>query len=96
MPDSAQILARCALEIAPWTRVWSRLRAEHVAGKDGRCRGCWSAARSAPRWPCRLAVLAAAARAVHDRQILGAQEPVVPLGRPRDRGLPIPCPTASP
>jgi hypothetical protein len=51
--------------IAGWTRLWSTLLVLHVAGPDGRCRGCLSAVRAAPRWPCRLAELAEAARTAH-------------------------------
>lgn len=51
--------------IAGWTRLWSQLLVLHVAGPDGRCRGCPSPVSAAPRWPCRLAELAAAAQAAH-------------------------------
>ncbi len=51
--------------IASWTRLWSQLLVLHVAGPDGRCRGCPSSAHAAPRWPCRLAELAGAAQAAH-------------------------------
>jgi hypothetical protein len=54
--------------IAGWTRLWSQLLVLHVAGPDGRCRGCPSSRHAAPRSPCRLAELAAAAQAAHRTQ----------------------------
>ncbi|OLT06303.1 hypothetical protein BJF90_17745 [Pseudonocardia sp. CNS-004] len=54
--------------IAGWTRLWSRLLVVHVAGPDGRCRGCPSSLHASPRWPCRLAELAGAAQAAHRAQ----------------------------
>lgn len=51
--------------IAGWTRLWSQLLVVHVAGPDGRCRGCPSSLNAAPRSPCRLAELAGAAQAAH-------------------------------
>ncbi|MFC5235806.1 hypothetical protein [Pseudonocardia zijingensis] len=51
--------------IAGWTRLWSQLLVVHVAGPDGRCRGCPSSAHAAPRSPCRLAELAVAAQSAH-------------------------------
>jgi hypothetical protein len=59
--------------IANWTRLWSRLLVQHVAGPDGRCRGCPSSAHAAPRAPCRLAELARAAEAAHGER-LGRQQ----------------------
>lgn len=47
--------------LAQWPDVVLRLLDAHVAGPDGRCRGCTSQVRPAPRWPCRLADLAARA-----------------------------------
>ena len=46
-----------ATELSRAPDVCARLLAEHVAGPDGRCAGCRSAVRLAPRWPCRLAAL---------------------------------------
>ncbi len=54
--------------IAGWTRLWSQLMVLHVAGADGRCRGCPSSLNVAPRWPCRLAELAGAAQEAHRRE----------------------------
>lgn len=50
------LLAAAAAQLAP--EVGQRLLAAHVAGPDGRCAGCHSAVRLAPRWPCRLAAVA--------------------------------------
>jgi hypothetical protein len=58
-------ITEAAVVIADWTRLWTRLLAVHVAGPDGRCRGCPSEPRVAPRWPCRLAELAGTARTIH-------------------------------
>jgi hypothetical protein len=41
-----------------WPLVRDRLRAAHVPDDQGRCRGCTSQTRTAPRWPCALAVVA--------------------------------------
>jgi hypothetical protein len=51
--------------IAGWTRLWSQLLVLHVAGPDGRCRGCPSSLSVAPHSPCRLAELAMAAQTAH-------------------------------
>jgi hypothetical protein len=67
MADPERILVRCAAEIADWRRLWTSLLDEHVEDGHGRCRGCRSAVRPAPRWPCRLAVLATTAQALHGR-----------------------------
>ena len=45
-------------ELAHWPGVVGRLLDAHVPGPDGRCRGCTSQVRAAPRWPCRLAHVA--------------------------------------
>jgi hypothetical protein len=55
--------------IAGWTRLWSQLLVVHVAGPDGRCRGCPSSLNVAPRSPCRLAELALAAQTAHRARI---------------------------
>jgi hypothetical protein len=47
-----------AAELARAPQLCARLLAAHVAGPDGRCVGCHSAVRLAPRWPCRIATLA--------------------------------------
>jgi len=47
-----------AAELARTPQLCARLLADHVAGPDGRCAGCHSAVRLAPRWPCRIATLA--------------------------------------
>jgi hypothetical protein len=70
------VLTRAAGVIANSPALWSRLLVDHVAGHDGRCRGCPSQVHVAPRWPCRIAVLAAAARAQHER----SRRPVSGLG----------------
>ncbi|HEY1968873.1 MAG TPA: hypothetical protein VGH89_13065 [Pseudonocardia sp.] len=52
--------------IAGWPDVHAGLLARHVAGPDGRCRGCASSVRLAPHAPCslrRLAELASTVRA---------------------------------
>jgi hypothetical protein len=63
--DDRDRITEAGAIIASWTRLWSRLLVLHVAGADGRCRGCPSAAHAAPRWPCRLAELAGAAQSAH-------------------------------
>jgi hypothetical protein len=40
-----------------WIGTAARLREQHVPGPDGRCRGCTSAVRPAPHWPCGIALL---------------------------------------
>ncbi len=67
MADPERILVRCAAEIAGWRRLWTSLLDEHIEDDHGRCRGCRSAVRLAPRWPCRPAVLATTAQALHGR-----------------------------
>jgi hypothetical protein len=44
--------------ITGWPLVSERLRAAHVPDSEGRCRGCTSQTRTAPLWPCALAMLA--------------------------------------
>lgn len=56
-----------AIILAGWPRLVARLRADHVADLDGRCRGCRSQVQVAPRWPCAIAALAGAAANRHDR-----------------------------
>lgn len=52
--DPAELLRGAAIEIARVPGLAERLRARHVPGPDGRCRGCPSPVHSAPRWPCRI------------------------------------------
>jgi hypothetical protein len=61
-------ITEAGMVIAGWTRLWSRLLVVHVAGPDGRCRGCPSSLNVAPRSPCRLAELATAAQDAHRAQ----------------------------
>ena len=61
-------ITEAGIVIAGWTRLWSQLLVEHVAGPDGRCRGCPSSLNAAPRSPCRLADLAGAAQAAYRAQ----------------------------
>jgi hypothetical protein len=63
--DDRDRITEAAAVIAGWTRLWSQLLVVHVAGADGRCRGCPSSQHAAPRWPCRLAELAGAAQDAH-------------------------------
>jgi hypothetical protein len=58
--ETAKIMARC------WPDVQERLRQEHRPGPDGRCLGCTSQVRAAPRWPCGLAYIAGAVIANDD------------------------------
>ena len=58
-------ITEAGVVIAGWTRLWSQLLVVHVAGPDGRCRGCPSSQHVAPRSPCRLAELAGAAQAAY-------------------------------
>jgi hypothetical protein len=70
VPDQRDRITEAADIIASWTRVWSQLLAAHVAGPDGRCRGCAVDGRIAPRWPCRLADLASTAQRIHRSRAL--------------------------
>jgi hypothetical protein len=60
-------LRRAAEIVAGWPSVVTALTDRHVAGPDGRCRGCPSSTSAAPRWPCRLAELARLATQVRVR-----------------------------
>lgn len=64
---SAQKVPQSGLvrEIARMPGVVERLRADHVAGPDGRCLGCPSALTIAPLWPCRLRLLVDRAAETH-------------------------------
>ena len=78
--DDRDRISEAGAVIAGWTRLWSQLLVLHVAGPDGRCRGCPRAGHAAPRWPCRLAGLARAAQTAHGaesraRGQTGASEP---------------------
>jgi len=61
----AEILAEAATAIVDWPQLWTRLLDEHTAGPDGRCLACPSALCVAPRWPCRITLLARTAHALH-------------------------------
>ena len=65
-------MSEAAAIIAGWPRLWATLLVEHVEGPDGRCRGCPGTVRAAPRWPCRLAVLAETAEEINRRIARGA------------------------
>lgn len=67
MSDERARFMAAAHEIARLPGVVGALRAAHVAGPDGRCRGCPSAHSVAPHWPCRLRLLADRASAVGSR-----------------------------
>ncbi len=56
--DHPDMITGVAAELAGAPGLCARLLADHVAGPDGRCVGCRSAVRLAPRWPCRLATVA--------------------------------------
>jgi hypothetical protein len=66
--DRRDLITEAGAVIAGWTRLWAQLLVVHVAGPDGRCRGCPSSLNAAPRSPCRLAELAVAAQAAHRAQ----------------------------
>lgn len=53
-----RLFGEAAEIITGWPLVRERLRAAHVPDGDGRCRACTSQTRTAPRWPCALAVVA--------------------------------------
>jgi hypothetical protein len=53
-----------AVELATMPRVWAALLELHVSGRNGRCLGCRSQVRTAPRWPCALYCAAAQARRI--------------------------------
>lgn len=72
-------------QIARMPDVAGRLRAAHTADRDGRCRGCPSAHSAAPRWPCRLRVLAdlaelAAPGGAADGRTAARHEAIGPVG----------------
>jgi hypothetical protein len=54
-------ISEAAAVIADWPALWRELLKAHVEGPDGRCRGCATAVRITPRWPCQTAAMAAAA-----------------------------------
>lgn len=58
MSDERARFLAAAREIARMPNVVAGLQAAHIAGTDGRCRGCPSTHSVAPRWPCRLRMLA--------------------------------------
>jgi hypothetical protein len=53
-----RLIGEAAEIITGWPLVRDRLRAIHVPGRDGRCQGCTSQTRTAPEWPCALALVA--------------------------------------
>jgi hypothetical protein len=55
---SFRLIGEAAEIITGWPLVRERLRAAHVPDAEGRCRGCTSQTRTAPHWPCALALLA--------------------------------------
>lgn len=55
---NVRLFAEAAEIITGWSLVRERLRAAHVPDADGRCRGCASQTRTAPHWPCALALVA--------------------------------------
>jgi hypothetical protein len=53
-----RLIGEAAEIITRWPLVRERLRAAHVPDAEGRCRGCTSQTRTAPEWPCALALVA--------------------------------------
>jgi hypothetical protein len=53
-----RLIGEAAEIVTGWPLVRERLRAAHVPDGKGRCRGCTSQMRSAPLWPCALALVA--------------------------------------
>ncbi len=53
-----RLLMEAAEIVTGWPLVCERLRAAHVPDAEGRCRGCTSQTRTAPHWPCVLALVA--------------------------------------
>jgi hypothetical protein len=53
-----RLIGEAAEIITGWPLVRERLRAAHVPDAEGRCRGCTSQTRTAPKWPCALALVA--------------------------------------
>jgi hypothetical protein len=68
--DGRDRITEAGAVIAGWTRLWSQLLVVHVAGPDGRCRGCPGSIHAAPRSPCRLAELAGAAQTAYRARAL--------------------------
>jgi hypothetical protein len=58
-----RLLIEAAEIIRGWPLVRERLQAAHVPDAEGRCHGCTSQTRTAPHWPCALAMLARGAGA---------------------------------
>jgi hypothetical protein len=68
-----------ARALSMWPTICRSLVQEHRAGPDGRCLGCRSQVRLAPRWPCNLFALAdAALRLIEQRHIRGS-DTITPL-----------------
>jgi hypothetical protein len=55
---NGRLIVEAAEIITGWPLVRNRLRAAHVPDDKGRCRACTSQTRTAPHWPCVLAVVA--------------------------------------
>ncbi len=53
-----RLVLEAAAIVTGWPLVRERLRAAHIPDGAGRCRACTSQTRTAPRWPCALAVVA--------------------------------------
>lgn len=68
--DHQDRISEAAAVIADWPSLWRELLRAHVAGPDGRCRGCASAVRIAPRSPCQTAVMAATACQIFQNRAL--------------------------
>ncbi|OLT21117.1 hypothetical protein BJF78_08660 [Pseudonocardia sp. CNS-139] len=63
-------ISEAAAAIADWPALWRDLLKLHVAGADGRCRGCLSAVRMAPRSPCHIAAMASHAAVIFQERAL--------------------------
>jgi hypothetical protein len=87
-PDHRDRITEAAAVIADWPTLWQDLLRLHVAGADGRCRGCFSAVHPTPRVPCNIAELAAAAATIaraRALQVIPAGPNAVPVRAPGGR-----------
>jgi hypothetical protein len=87
-PAHRDRITEAAAVIADWPTLWQDLLRLHVAGADGRCRGCFSAVHPAPRVPCNIAELAAAAATISRAralQVIPAGPNTVPVRAPGGR-----------